>query len=467
MIFTSLTFLVFFAILLVLMLSVRGSTQREYLLLLSSYVFYGAWSPVFILLIAISSLWGWYLGLLMCRTSNKSLRWRYMWLSLFLSLSMLGYFKYANFFVENLTYLFGVKWQYVDIILPVGISFFTFQTMSYTIDLYRERIPVCTSLRKFMLFVAFFPQLVAGPIVRASEFLPQLDRHIKLKCDDMLIGGQLFLGGAIQKVLVADNLSVFVDPVFADPTLYSPTTLWLAIASYGLQIFCDFSGYSLMAIGIARILGYELPKNFDMPYVAVSITEFWKRWHMTLSFWLRDYLYIPLGGNRKGTKRTYINLMITMLLGGLWHGASWNFVIWGGMHGVALAVHKLWSDYTSGWKRIKRTVLYKLFSWSLTILLVSLLWVPFRSPNYPSTMAFFNHLLPSGEGIIWLHPMVLILLATVTVWHMMYLFQSSLLSTFPATRPYDTGPAFVIGSFILLIVLFAPINTSPFIYFQF
>lgn len=467
MIFTSLTFLAFFTILLGLMVVVRGATQREYLLLLASYVFYGAWNPVFILLIAASSLWGWYLGLLMHRAGSQSLRRRYMCVSLLLSLSMLGYFKYANFFIENLTYLFGIEWQYADITLPVGISFFTFQTMSYTIDLYRERIPVCTRLHRFMLFVAFFPQLVAGPIVRASEFLPQLERAIKLRWDNIAIGSQIFLGGAIQKVLIADNLSIFVDPVFARPELYSAATLWLAAASYGIQIFCDFSGYSLMAIGVARILGYELPKNFDMPYVATSITEFWRRWHMTLSFWLRDYLYIPLGGNRKGTGRTYINLMITMLLGGLWHGASWNFVVWGGMHGVALAVHKLWSAYTGSWRSIKHTSLYKLASWAITVLLIGLLWIPFRSPDFSTTATYFKRLLPDGEGIVWLHPMALALLGIVTVWHMAYLFQNRILNTFPVTRPYEPAPAFVISGFIMLILLFAPINTSPFIYFQF
>ena len=467
MIFTSLSFLAFFVSLLGLMLVIRGTKQREYLLLLASYVFYGAWNPVFILLIIISSVWGWYLGLLMHKTSNRSLRKRYTWLSLIFSLSMLGYFKYANFFADNLTYLFGIEWKHTDIILPVGISFFTFQTMSYTIDLYRERIPVCTSLHKFMLFVAFFPQLVAGPIVRASEFLPQLDRHIKLKWHDMIIGSQVFLGGAIQKVLIADNMSVFVDPVFTTPQLYSASTLWLATASYGIQIFCDFSGYSLMAIGIARILGYELPKNFNMPYISTSITEFWRRWHMTLSFWLRDYLYIPLGGNRNGTGRTYLNLIVTMLLGGLWHGASWNFVLWGGIHGTGLAVHKLWSTYTGNWKNIKEMPLFKLFSWVITLLFVGMSWIPFRSKDFTTTITFFKNLLPDGEGIIWMHPMVISILTIVTVWHIMHLFQNKFLHSFPANRPYDTIPAFIIGVFIVLIVLFAPINTSPFIYFQF
>lgn len=446
---------------------VRGTTQREYLVLLASYVFYGAWNPFFIPLIVASSFWGWYLGLLLGRTSNQSLRRRYTWLSLFLSLSMLGYFKYANFFAENLALLLGIKWYYADIILPVGISFFTFQTMSYTIDLYRERIPVCTSLRKFMIFVAFFPQLVAGPIVRASEFLPQLDKHIRLKWHDVSIGSQIFLGGAVQKVLIADNLSTFVDPVFTTPQLFSSITLWLAAISYGIQIFCDFSGYSLMAIGVARALGYELPKNFDMPYVATSITEFWRRWHMTLSFWMRDYLYIPLGGNRNGTGKTYLNLIVTTLLGGLWHGASWNFVLWGGMHGVALAVHKLWNSYTENWKNIKQAPLYKLFSWAITMLLVGMLWVPFRSVDFSTTISFYKNLLPDGEGIQWLHPTVIIILAMVTVWHLIYLFQNSFLSAFPSPRPHETVPALVIGSFLVLIVLFAPIHASPFIYFQF
>ena len=457
----------FFLILMGLMLIIRGETQREYLLLFASYIFYGAWNPFFILLIMVSSLWGWCLGILMYRTDSKKLRKRYMWISLLLNLSMLGYFKYANFFVENLTYVFGVRWDYADIVLPVGISFFTFQTMSYTIDLYRGNIPVCSSLRKFMLFVAFFPQLVAGPIVRASEFLPQLSKPIDLKWSDAIIGGQIFLGGVIQKVLVADNLSVFVDPVFMEPALYSPATLWLAVVSYSIQIFCDFSGYSLMAIGVARILGYKLPKNFDMPYVSSSITEFWRRWHITLSFWLRDYLYIPLGGNRAGVFRTYLNLAITMLLGGLWHGASWNFVVWGGMHGIALAVHKLWCTFTDDWMNMKKNWVYRFIAWCTTISLVGVLWVPFRSSDFSTTVDFFSSLLPGRGGIDWFHPNVIVVLLGIFVWHVLYLFQSSLVTSFPHKKPYYVMPSVVIGVFILLISLYAPVNTSPFIYFQF
>ena len=204
-----------------------------------------------------------------------------------------------------------------------------------------------------------------------------------------------------------------------------------------------------------------------MPYVSTSITEFWRRWHITLSFWLRDYLYISLGGNRKGISRTYINLSVTMLLGGLWHGASWNFVIWGAMHGFSLVVHKLWSTYTKDWQHIKETLPYKMFAWLLTMLLVGMLWIPFRSPDFLTTISFYNKLLPSIEGIAWHHPTVLVVLFCVVFWHLAYVWKSKFINAFPSARPYDTIPAYVIGTCIIMIVFFAPVNTSPFIYFQF
>jgi alginate O-acetyltransferase complex protein AlgI len=267
----------FFCALIGLLVIVKNNTLRQYILLGASYIFYGAWSVNYLALIAACSFWGWWLGLLMSRTHSQKTKKLYLIISLVLSLGMLGYFKYANFFAENIINAFGLEWRHLDILLPVGISFFIFQTMSYTIDLYRGNIGVCKSAPKFFLFVAFFPQLVAGPIVRASEFLPQLDKKITFTKKNFLLGAQLFLGGALQKALVADNLSVFVDPVFSSPELYSPLTLWLALIGYSLQIFCDFSGYSLMAIGIAKILGFQLPVNFRMPYVSLSITEFWRR----------------------------------------------------------------------------------------------------------------------------------------------------------------------------------------------
>lgn len=465
MIFTSLSFLGFFLSLLAAFFLIRRTTSRQYFLLLASYVFYGAWNVNYLLLITLCSFWGWGLGLLMHRADNLGQKKLYMATSIALSLSMLGYFKYANFFADSVSNLFNLKWDYIDILLPVGISFFSFQTMSYTIDLYRGNIGVCKSLPKFMLFVSFFPQLVAGPIVRASEFLPQLEKEIVLTRDNMLVGSQLFLGGAIQKVLVADNLSFYVDPVFTNPDLYSSGTLWLALVGYSIQIFCDFSGYSLMAIGIARILGFELPVNFRMPYVSLSITEFWRRWHMTLSFWLRDYLYISLGGNRGSELRTRINLMLTMLLGGLWHGASWNFVLWGALHGLALIVHKYWSLLNFSFSKSKP---YRLLAWITTFLFVLLVWLPFRSPNFETTKLYLIKLFnPLSDGVFWPSPSVILLIALVIAWHLLYKSKSRWLRSFPNLNP--TKPVFLYPILIslLALLLFAPIDASPFIYFQF
>ena len=469
MIFTSFDFLLFYACLMLLLIIFKSDVVRQHILLASSYVFYGWWNPAFLLLILACSLQGWYFGLLINRTDNQKKKSLYLFISLTLSLGLLAYYKYAEFIVRNMFGLVGIELETsLDITLPVGISFFTFQTMSYGIDLKRERIRVCKSLSQFMLFVAFFPQLVAGPIVRASEFLPQLLKHIVINRQNLLLGLQLFLGGAIQKVLFADNLSKFVDPIFSDPELFSGGSLWLAVVAYAVQIFCDFSGYSLMAIGVAKTLGFSLPKNFDMPYVARSITEFWRRWHITLSLWLRDYLYISLGGNRKGTLRTYLNLMITMLLGGLWHGASWNFVLWGALHGLALAMHKIWVSLTEGWDRtIKQHIVYKLVMWAVTGMFVLMTWVPFRCRDFAQTASYYKGLFGNAPTVEWINPAVLLILCMVAVWHFLYLFRISYFLRFPVQKVDTTYSQFVIGGSLMALAMFAPVNTSPFIYFQF
>jgi len=469
MIFTSIDFIVFYAILMLMLFFFRADAARQYILLLASYIFYGWWNPVFVLLILASSLQGWYLGILIDRSRDEKKKSLYLFISLTISLGMLAYYKYADFIVQNVFTAIGLEWHYqLDITLPVGISFFTFQTMSYGIDLKRGKISVCKSLPQFMLFVAFFPQLVAGPIVRASEFLPQLLKRIDINRENIILGIQIFIGGAIQKVLFADNLSKFVDPIFADPELFSSSTLWLGIIAYSVQIFCDFSGYSLMAIGIAKTLGFSLPKNFDMPYVARSITEFWRRWHITLSFWLRDYLYIPLGGNRKGTVRTYVNLMITMVLGGLWHGASWNFVIWGVLHGSALAIHKLWMAVTGHWNDgIRQHLVYRVTAWSVTLLFLLLTWIPFRSPDFSQTTLYLKGLLGNDSGVEWINPTVVIILVMVACWHMLYIFRIPHYVKFPVLNVNTVYSQIVIGGSLLALAMFAPINTSPFIYFQF
>lgn len=269
----------------------------------------------------------------------------YMILSIITNLGILGYFKYTNFFIDTVNSVTHLDLSFSSIFLPVGISFFTFQTMSYTIDIYRARLKPVINILDFAFFVSFFPQLVAGPIVRATDFIPQIREKIQVSQEDIGRGLLLICTGLFKKAVISDYISInFVDRVFEDPTLYSGFENLMGIYGYALQIYCDFSGYSDMAIGIGLLLGFRLPENFNAPYQSTSIQEFWRRWHISLSSWLRDYLYISLGGNRRGKLRTYVNLFLTMVLGGLWHGAAWKFVFWGFLHGIALAIDRLLKD---------------------------------------------------------------------------------------------------------------------------
>ena len=470
MIFSSLTFLVFFLIVLGLIWALRSDQTKRRMLLLASYIFYGAWDWRFCSLILASSLWSWWLGLRMAATDDVRWRRRYLALSLCMDLGLLGVFKYANFFLDSFYGVTGlVRSTALDITLPVGISFFTFQTMSYTIDLYRRRIEVCRDVERFMLFVSFFPQLVAGPIVRAAEFLPQLDKPIRLTRKDLSIGLQIFVLGLTQKLLIADNLSQYVDPVFIRPSLYDAATLWAALAGYSVQIFCDFSGYSLMAIGVARCMGFQLPENFRTPYISRTITEFWRRWHISLSTWLRDYLYISLGGNRKGKVRADVNVAATMLLGGLWHGAGWNFVLWGAMHGGALIAQKHWSARFRAAERFRGAAhaAWSGLSWAVTLLFVMLTWVPFRAANFTTASAYFQGLVDFEVRVQWLHGPSLILLALMVGWHALHAAQSRAVRILPTEQPMKMAPLWTLAVLIMAVLMFAPLAASPFIYFQF
>lgn len=448
----------------------RHSRARFYILLSASYAFYAFWNVALIPLLFAMSLWGWWLGLMVSRSADPFRRKLFVALDVVLSLSTLGWFKYANFLGSSISAVLGARWSPLDIVLPIGISFFTFHNMSYVIDMYRGRGQVCRRLDDFMLYMAFFPQLVAGPIVRATQFLPQLANEIRLERGNIVAGGQLFIGGLVEKLLFADNLSPFVDQIYARPELFSSATIWLAVFAYAAQIFCDFSGYTLMALGLARILGFGLPENFRMPYLSRSVAEFWRRWHISLSLWLRDYLYIPLGGSRHGSVRTHLAILATMLLGGLWHGASWNFVLWGGIHGGALSLHRFWLQWRpnrlAAWADHP---LYKSMAWFGTLLFVVLLWVPFRSPDFATTAVVISRLLHPTGGFAWLHPQSVVVLASLAIWHMAYQFRPSIVSQLPFAEPIVTsfGPMLVLGTTVMLIVLFSPVSISPFIYFQF
>jgi D-alanyl-lipoteichoic acid acyltransferase DltB (MBOAT superfamily) len=310
--------------------------------------------------------------------SDEKKRRLFLTVSLTANLGMLGYFKYCNFFISSFSDIFGFAVPHLNIILPVGISFYTFQSMSYTIDVYRRKIPHEKSFLDFALYVSFFPQLVAGPIVFARDFLKQLKKPPVYRVDNLYRGVMLILFGYFLKSVIADNLSNAVDQFFLNPSLFSSYEALYYCYCYAFQIFGDFAGYSYIAIGIALILGFVFPKNFDYPYLSISITDFWRRWHISLSTWLKEYLYFSLGGNRYGVLKTYRNLMITMLLGGLWHGASWNFVIWGGIHGFMLACEKfLIARFPSFFESRNKLLIF--VRWFITFHLVVFAWIFFRS----------------------------------------------------------------------------------------
>ncbi len=378
MLFNSSLFLQFFVAFLLLYWVVRNSLPaRNLLIVAASYAFYAAWDFRFLSLLVLSSLVDFFAGRALHRLSAQGPRKALLALSLFFNLGLLGFFKYFDFFASSLGDLFlqlglPFKTQTLGVILPVGISFYTFQTMGYTIDIYRRQTAPAENLVNFLAYVSFFPQLVAGPIERAGHLLPQFSRTLQITLPMLREGLWLGVWGMFKKVVLADNLAPLVEMAYTHPAPGGPLVV-LGTVAFALQIYCDFSGYSDIARGSAKLLGFDLMVNFDIPYSASSLREFWRRWHISLSTWLRDYLYIPLGGGRLGLSRTCLNLFITMVLGGFWHGAKWTFLLWGAWHGLGLVVHRLWrlrfpspradSPWSfSGWLI---TVAFVLFGWLL------------------------------------------------------------------------------------------------------
>ncbi len=385
MLFNTLGFFVFLIVVLVLYYLVPLSwKQKKFMLLLASYVFYGLWNPPLILLLWISTIVDWTAGNKLHKITNPSQRRFWLLLSVFVNLGFLAFFKYGNFLMENFQMVLGFvgmaynppKW---DILLPMGISFYTFQTMSYTIDLYKNKIKPAKTFLDFALYVTFFPQLVAGPIVRSSDLVPQFYEPKKASQREFFLGLMLLTIGLFEKTVFADSLlSPVSDQVFSSSAKLLPLDAWTGVLAFSGQIFFDFAGYSLCAIGIARMLGIWLPDNFRYPYGSIGFSDLWSRWHISLSSWLRDYLYIPLGGNQKSASRTYVNLMMTMLLGGLWHGAAWTFVVWGFLHGFYLIVERLLKGRIS----IKVNTINGIFLAFLTFTCVNVTWVFFRAESF-------------------------------------------------------------------------------------
>jgi alginate O-acetyltransferase complex protein AlgI len=473
-IFTSFEFIIFFALVLIGRSLCRTLRAEKWLLLVASYAFYMSWSVPFGLLILATSVVDFSVGLGLDKIEDQRKRKLLLTVSLVANLGVLAFFKYTNFLlanVESLSEMFGAhlsRWHY-DIILPAGISFFTFQSMSYTITVYRRQIPPCRSPRDFLLFVAFFPQLLAGPIVRAADLLPQIYRRARASLYEIESGLCQFALGAVKKIVISDQIAPNVDLIFSNPGNYDGFTLLQGALGYAVQIYCDFSGYSDMAIGCARILGYHFPENFQMPYSAASITEFWQRWHISLSSWFRDYLYIPLGGNRKGPTRTYVNLLVTMLLCGLWHGASWNFVLWGGLHGCALAIHRVWKNWdplAALMGNAAFRLIWTPFAHLLTLGVVLVGWVFFRAQSLPQAAQYLHGIFTwSHAGVHLVSPYILPAVAAVLVTHLLIQRDRNWAQEIPQRAVFLRVGFY--SALVLLLCLLAVTDSVPFIYFQF
>lgn len=479
MIFSTSLFLFFFTIVFVIYWVVLGKIKnnnkklkaRIVFLLLASYYFYMSWNPIFVLLILFSTVVDYLVGRKIYNSSFKKEKKFYLIISLITNLGFLSYFKYVNFFLDTVNQISGNSF-FVDVILPVGISFYTFQSMCYTIDIYYGKMKPSKDFMEFALYVTFFPQLVAGPIIRAKDFIPQLKKNRIFNEINFQLATNYFLLGLFKKVVIADNIAPFSDALFAAPEQYSTIATWVGVMSYTIQIYCDFSGYSDMAIGVAALLGFKLMENFNMPYNSTSITEFWRKWHISLSTWLRDYLFIPLGGSRVSRKIFYYrNLMLTMLLGGLWHGASWNFVVWGGLHGLALIFHKLYktkySDNFNFSKLIKS--LYTVLSWVLTMVFVMLTWVFFRAQTFSAAAQIIkNMFIPKGDVNYIIPSAFIVLFVIIFIGHLFgekYFYRVEENQKHIFKNPYFQGVLF--GIVVFTVLLFGSDDNQAFIYFQF
>ena len=433
-----------------------------------SLYFYYKSSGIFFLLLTGTSILDWTLSKLLVKQKQKWRRKLCVAVSVLASLGILAYFKYANFFLWNWNAMVEGNFQPLDIILPVGISFYTFQSISYIVDVYKGRLAPTATWLEYLFFLSFFPALVAGPIVRADYFIPQIRQCRHATISETYLGLWLIIIGVVKKAIIADYISQYNDLIFLSPTGYSGFESLMGLLGYVMQIYCDFSGYSDMAIGIAMIMGFKLMKNFDFPYKSKNLSEFWRRWHISLSTWLRDYVYIPLGGNRKGTLRTYINNFLTMLVGGLWHGAAWKFVFWGAMHGVGLAVHKACKPWLD---RLPDTWLVRAVSWSVTMVYVSLLFVFFRAESWEDSLLILNNIFTNFS-----FDYALPFLKVRYVWVIMMVIIIGSHSL--PSRWYDAAQRWFIRSnwmvklalflvVVQLVIEFMSENVAPFIYFQF
>lgn len=463
--FISLEFAILLVSVVLLVILIRNAFARKVILLVASCAFYAAWDWRFLGLLIFVTVMDYYISVWLVRSQNPRTRKAMLVASVTVNLLILGFFKYFNFFTGSFNALmgsFGLHLPELNIILPIGISFYTFETLSYVLDVYRGHTHPARSLLDYAVFVTFFPRLVAGPIMRASHFLPQLDRGIQFSRENFLRGAQFFGQGLIKKIVVADTIGMMTGQVYSTPWIFSSETIWIGVLAFGIQVYFDFSGYSDMATGVARLFGFELPVNFNLPFTSRNLAEFWQRWHISLSSWLRDYLYISLGGNRKGKVRKLINMFLTMLLGGLWHGASWNFVLWGGAHGAALAADNAmerqdlsaeWRFSRDWWKGLL------IFAW------IGIACVLFASPDMSIAYEVTKKLLfINAAGVDWFFFPAIFYMVVVLAGGFYLRAKKIDLSKIDLREPYVLP---LVAAQYLFAFLFAAGGTSPFIYFQF
>jgi alginate O-acetyltransferase complex protein AlgI len=474
MLFNSFTFILFLAVIIALRYSPLTWRVKRLWLLVGSYAFYAAWNPPFVALLWVSTWTDWIVARRIYRCQTRRARRVFLVISLSINLGLLAFFKYSNFFLESLGNIctfwrVGGSLPLLDVVLPVGISFYTFQTLSYTLDIFRGRGRPWHSFLDYALYVAFFPQLVAGPIVRAFHFLPQCLRERRPTGDEFAWAMSLFSLGLFEKIVLADGLlAPIVETVYDAKGPVDVLSAWCATLAFSSQIFCDFSGYSLCAVGIAKSLGFSIPDNFYFPYASLGFSEFWRRWHISLSTWFRDYLYIPLGGSRRGPFRNTLNVIVTMLFVGLWHGASWRFVLWGGIHGFLILAERLVKRFVPQWDVWKKSS-GKLFLCLITFVFISIAWSFFRAESLDRAFLILQNMFGIGVGFSGLRlkdsDVVIAISLTVSIFFTQWLMRNRSLEWL-ATCSAWWARSLALAGILILIVLGAG-EDRAFIYFQF
>jgi len=490
MLFTTIDFVIFFIVILGIIVTIKNRRFQHLFLLAASYFFFYYTSNYLILLLIFSTILDFYIGKHIWKTNDLLHKKILLISSLAVNLGLLGFYKYVDFAILQFN-IFGNYFNltndisFLNLVLPIGISFYTFQTISYTVDIYRGQLTPSKSFWEFALFVSFFPQLVAGPILRARQFLPQLRekintanvrriRQIVINNSNLKFGITLMALGFFKKMFIADNLAPFVNTVFQDPIGLESFTIIMGTIAFAIQIYCDFSGYTDIAIGAAIILGFKIPINFNKPYFATSPSDFWKRWHISLSSWLRDYLYIPLGGNRNSSSRTYANLIIVMFLGGLWHGASWNFVIWGLLHGIYLAIHRA---ILNRFPKLKLHPFFKSTPGKILSILtmqyfVLLAWIPFRVSDFDAMIYSIQKFVfidfqteNTLDFLLTNHKSTIMIMILFVILHFISYKKGNLVESITNVRLLYWS---IFLAIIMLSIFFFYIgDTNDFIYFQF